>query len=86
LFIQKPLFLASLNAYKGSSLNLLIGGLSKKPDPAALAALQATGTLPTPAQSAAATTQLLSDGSGDYHPTVTAEATQLDAYLLQGFE
>jgi hypothetical protein len=84
--LQKPLFLNSLNAYKGSAIGLQLNAMNPVPDPAALAALQASGATPTPTQSAAATVNLLANGSGDYAPIVTGEASQLDTYLLQGFD
>lgn len=86
LILQRPLFLNSFNAYKGSALTLGINAMNPTVDPAALAALQASVTVQPPPQSVAATTQLLTDGTGAYADTVTAQSAQLDVYLLQGFE
>ncbi len=86
LILQRPLFLNSFNAYKGSALNLQINAMNPTVDPAALAALQASASQPTPAQSQAAAAQLLTSGTGDYVPIVTEQSAALDAYLLQGFD
>lgn len=85
LFLQRPLFLASLNAYKGSSLNLLIGAMNPTPDPARVAALQATAVIPTPTQSSNDLHQFLQGNSGAMAVPIAQRTADLQGYLQNGF-
>jgi len=84
LLIQKPLWLATFKQHAGSSVTLQLNSMTGRPDPATLAALQATPAPATPAQSTASLNQFLADGSGDYAALVKQQQTQLDMYLTQG--
>jgi hypothetical protein len=84
--LQKPLFLNSLNAYMGSALALQINAMNPVPDPADLKALQAAAAVPSPAQSAAALDQYLTDGSGPYGDLLAQQRAQLDLILVQGLQ
>lgn len=84
LFIQRPLFLASLNAYKGSAINLQLNAMNPPPDPAALTASQAAGVIPTPAQSADALNQFLTDGTGPYSDQIAQQRAKLQLYITNG--
>ena len=78
--LQKPLFLASLNAYLGESINLQLNGMHKPIDAATLAASQATAVYPTAAQSAADFQQFLSTGTGPFQPVVTDVTAVFEQY------
>jgi len=84
LLIQKPLWLATFKQHAGSSLNLQLNAMTGRPDPATLAALQATPAPFTVAQSTGALSQLLTDGGGNYAAVVKQHGAQLDAYMQQG--
>jgi len=84
LFLQRPLFLASANANKGSLLNLLINAMNPTPDPAAVAALQATAVIPTPAESQNALKQFLTNGSGPMAASIAQNKADAQRYLVQG--
>lgn len=84
LLLQKPLFLASLNAYKGSSINLLINSMNPTPDPAAIAALQASTPQLTPAQATDQMNQLLQSNSGPLAAPVAQQVTAFQSYIGQG--
>lgn len=84
LFLQRPLFLASLNAYKGSAANLLINGMNPPPDPAKIAALQATAVIPTSAQSSGDLHQFLQSKSGAMATPIAQNTAALQGYLQQG--
>jgi hypothetical protein len=84
--LQKPLFLNSLNAYMGSALALQINAMNPMPNPADVQALQAAGAVPSPAQSAAALDQYLTDGTGPYGELLTEKRAQLELILAQGLQ
>lgn len=84
LLFQRPLWLASFNAYAGSSLTLQLNAMTKAPDPADLAALQAAATPPDPATSAASLNQFLDDGTGPYAAPIAQNADLLNQILTQG--
>lgn len=84
LFIQRPLFLASLNAYKGSSINLLVNSMNPKPDAAAIAALQASQPQLTPAVVTTQFSDLLQSGTGPLADPVAQNVALLKTYLGQG--
>lgn len=79
--LQKPMFLNSLNAYLGESLNLQFNGMNKPIDPATLAAAQASAVYPTPEQSAADAQQFLTTGGGAFAPIVAQQQAALQQYL-----
>lgn len=79
--LQKPMFLNSLNAYLGESINLQLSGMNKPIDQATLAASQASAVYPTSAQSAADARQFLANGGGSFGPIVTQYQTQLQQFL-----
>lgn len=84
LLLQRPLFLASLQANVGSSLNLQINAMNPTPDPAALAAAQAAATVATPAQSAADFDSLLDSDTGSYVQIMQQQQDALNQILTQG--
>ncbi len=84
LFIQRPLFLASANANKGSLLNLLINAMNPTPDPAAIAAQQAKAVIPTPAQSQGQLQDFLASGGGSMATSIAQNSADLQRYLQQG--
>lgn len=83
LLLQRPLFLASLAANKGSAANVLINGMNTPPDPVALAALRSTPAIPTPAQSQAALNDFLTSGSGTMAGSIAQYSAGLQASLCQ---
>lgn len=86
LFIQKPLFLASLNAYKGSAISLQLNAMNPKPDPAAVAALQASAATLSPAANVTALNQFLQDGGGPMADSIAQQSALFDGYLQQGVQ
>ena len=86
LLFQRPLWLASFNAYAGSSLTLQLNAMTKTPAPADLAALQAAATLPDPATSVDSMNQFLDDGSGPYAAPIAQNADLLNQILTQGVQ
>lgn len=84
LFIQKPLFLASLNAYKGSTINLLINSMNPKPDADAIAALLQQYETPSPKKASAQFDQFLTSGTGQIAFDIAEPSAKFDVYLKQG--
>lgn len=82
--LQKPLFLWSLKAYVGESLNMQINAMNPPIDPAALAASQAAGTVRTAAQSNAELTQFLTTRTGPMTNTIATYSPVLDNALKGG--
>lgn len=83
--LQRPLFLNSLNAYKGSAIALQVNAMNPPVDPAGLAALQAQNAVPTPAQSVASFDQFVTTGTGDFAAPIAEQTTLFEQYLSQGF-
>jgi hypothetical protein len=83
--IQRPLFLNSLNAYKGSAINLQLNAMTGPVDPAALAAANAANAPPTPAQSSADFTTYLQTGGGANAAPIAQNTDLFQQILQQGF-
>lgn len=83
--LQKPIFLNSLNAYLGESINLQLNGVNKPIDQATLAASQASAVYPTSAQSAADAQQFITSGGGAFAPIVAARQSDVQQYLQGNF-
>jgi hypothetical protein len=84
LFIQRPLFLASANANKGSLLNLLINAMNPAPNAAAIAALQAAHPIPTQTQAVADFDEYMRSGGGPLHSQLVGASQIMDFYLKNG--
>lgn len=83
--LQKPIFLNSLNAYLGESINLQLNGINKPIDQTTLAASQASAVYPTSAQSAADAQQFITSGGGAFAPIVAARQNDVQQYLQGNF-
>lgn len=83
--IQKPIWLASLHAYAGSTTNALINAINPPPDPVAAAALQATNNGPTAAQSYVGLDQWIQTGTGPTGTEVQTYSSYFDQVMQQGF-
>lgn len=79
--LQKPLFLNSLNAYVGESINLQANAMNKPISPATLAAAQASAAVPNAQQSSADATQFIQTGTGAYAPIAAARDVEFQQYL-----
>jgi hypothetical protein len=82
--LQKSVFLNSLNAYIGESINLQLNAMTAPPDPAAIAAAQAANQVPTAAQAVADFDAFLTTDSGPLPPVIAQYSAQFDTYLSQG--
>lgn len=82
--LQKPIFMGSLNAYKGSTFNLLANSVNKTPSPAAAAALQTAGTIPPAQQTASDFAQYAASGSGAMADSINAQIAAFKSYTSQG--
>lgn len=85
LLLQKPIFLASLKAYVGSSLNLQMNAMTKPLSAADVARLQSGGPLLTSAQSTAAAAEYIQSGTGANAALANQQTTDLQRYLYEGF-
>jgi hypothetical protein len=83
--LQKPIFLASLNAYKGESINLLTNTMNKPASPAAIAAASNSMGAATITQTKDDLSTYLASGGGVYaQPIASAQDTFSQALLGQG--
>jgi len=79
--IQRPIWLNSLNAYKGSSFALTVNAMNAGFVPPAGAAAGAPGPPPATAVSAQAGEQYMQTGSGPYQPLIDTQTSQFQKYL-----
>lgn len=78
--LQKPIFLNSLQAYVGSSLNLQINAMNQAPSASGLAALQAANKVPSPAQTSADFNQFVTSGTGSYPAAIAVNSPLIPTY------
>lgn len=83
--IQKPLWMLSLKAYQGSTINLLTNAMTKPVSDADLAAAQAANAPVTAAQSSADVTQYLQTNTGAIADEGAQQTTFFQQILTQGF-
>ena len=80
--LQKPVFLASLNAYKGESINLLTNAMNTPASAAMTAAATNSMGATTPQQSAQDLQTFLSTGGGPYAAPIAAK--MINTLLSEG--
>jgi hypothetical protein len=83
--LQRPLWLFSLNAYKGSTINLLTNAMTVPVSAADLSAAQAASAPPTPAQASADTLNYLQNDSGPVADYAGMLDPQFQQWLTLGF-
>ena len=79
--LQKPVFLASLNAYKGESINLLANAMNTPASAAVQAKAAAAFTLGDATQSKAQLTTYLQTGTGDFAAPIAQAGQTFDDFL-----
>lgn len=79
--LQKPIFLWSLNAYKGESINLLANAMNVPASAATVAAARTSMGATTPQQTTADLQTFLTSGSGPYAASISAAGDVLTQSL-----
>lgn len=82
--LQKPLFLASLKAYVGESLNLQLNAMNTGVSGQTQTAAAVLTNAPTAQQSKADVSQFLATGSGSFAAPITAAQSAFDQYVIEG--
>lgn len=82
--LQKPLFLASLKAYVGESINLQLNAMNKPLSAADLTAVQNAAAFPPATQSAADFQAYVATGTGAFADLAIQQNAQLETYLTAG--
>ena len=82
--LQKPLFMNSLQAYVGDSINLQLNAMTTPPSGAAIAAAAAAGSTPPAAQSVADFNAFVMTDSGPLPDLIKGYSSEFDTYLSQG--
>lgn len=81
---QRPIWLASLNAYKGASVALVANSMNTPGSIAAAGAGAAGSGLPTTTSSDQAGLQYMKDGTGAYQPLIDQQTDAFQQYLSGG--
>lgn len=82
--LQKPLFMNSLQAYVGDSINLQVNAMNRPPSSSAIAAAAAADSTPPAAQSVADFDSFVTADSGPLPDLIATYSAQFDTYLSQG--
>jgi hypothetical protein len=82
--IQRPIWLNTLNANKGSTIALQINSMNPTPNSADLAAIAAGGQLDSPQKSMSDADQYLTTGTGDLTPYIALANSTFQETVQQG--
>ena len=79
------MWMGSLRAYAGSTINAQINAMNHPPDPAAAAALQQSAYVPSAKQSVYDFNEWASSNQGQGAAVISTYSAQFDAALKAGF-